>query len=308
MILRHFPDHTHPEFNIDAPPPDYHWPNMVIHASGEDIHYPEHSGPLSIKTAFGGEEHYHVDAARFAVDDSGYLLLNDGQRYESYIEAGKTVESFCVFFERTFANDILRTLVTPVDLLLDPPVDADETPVTFFDRRYRHDRLVTPLLYAMRRTITMRPVSDLWLDQRLRELLERLLVVHRGISPELQSLSAVRKATRAELYRRLYHARDYIDSSYRDPLTIPEIASVACLSQHHFLRQFKQLFGKTPHQYLIDRRLERCELLLKTTNLPVIEICRSIGFESTGSFGSLFQRRYGLSPENFRRNSSARKF
>jgi AraC-like DNA-binding protein len=79
------------------------------------------------------------------------------------------------------------------------------------------------------------------------------------------------------------------------------MAQVACLSPNHFLRTFKQVFRQTPHQYLIDVRLIKAKQLLTETNRPITDICMAIGFDSLGSFSTLFRRRTGLSPAQYRK-------
>jgi len=95
-------------------------------------------------------------------------------------------------------------------------------------------------------------------------------------------------------------ARDFIDRHYAKPLTIDRLSSLAGLSPFHFIRAFRDAFGQTPHQYLRDRRIERAKELLVTTPLPVTEICDQIGFQSLGSFSSLFRRVAKETPAEFR--------
>ncbi|MCX6046668.1 MAG: AraC family transcriptional regulator, partial [Chloroflexi bacterium] len=73
-----------------------------------------------------------------------------------------------------------------------------------------------------------------------------LLAIHHATYQEIETLPALRAATREELYRRLHWARDYIASAYSQPTTLETLARIACLSPTHFLRTFKQLFHQTP--------------------------------------------------------------
>jgi AraC-like DNA-binding protein len=95
-------------------------------------------------------------------------------------------------------------------------------------------------------------------------------------------------------------ARDLIDRHYTRELTIEQLARRSGLSPFHFIRAFRRAFGVTPHRYLRDRRIERAKELLVTTPLPVTEICDRIGFQSLGSFSSLFRRLTGETPAAFR--------
>jgi AraC-like DNA-binding protein len=98
----------------------------------------------------------------------------------------------------------------------------------------------------------------------------------------------------------LREVRDLIDCYYAKPLTIERLAAKAGVSTFHFIRAFRAAFGQTPHQYLRARRIERAKELLITTPLPVTEICDRIGFQSLGSFGTLFRRLTGETPAGFR--------
>jgi AraC-like DNA-binding protein len=130
--------------------------------------------------------------------------------------------------------------------------------------------------------------------------MQRLLRVHRQIYKEVEALDAVRASTREELYRRLHRARDYAQARFDQPLTLEEMAQIACLSPNHFLRTFRQVFRQSPHQYLTALRMERAQKLLAVTELSVTEICYAVGFASLGSFSWLFRRHFGISPEAYR--------
>ena len=94
-----------------------------------------------------------------------------------------------------------------------------------------------------------------------------------------------------------------MDSCYDLPLDLEEISSHACFSRYHFLRLFRQAFNKTPHQYLVERRIERAKELLSTDDLRVTDVCFEVGFQSLGSFSSLFHKSVGHPPITFREKS-----
>jgi AraC-like DNA-binding protein len=106
--------------------------------------------------------------------------------------------------------------------------------------------------------------------------------------------------TAPEILERLNRARRFIDLCYDLPLDLEEISSHACFSRYHFLRLFRQAFNKTPHQYLTERRIERAKELLSTNELRVTDVCFEVGFQSLGSFSSLFHKSVGHAPITFR--------
>src|SRR5258705_10724275 len=97
-------------------------------------------------------------------------------------------------------------------------------------------------------------------------------------------------STTPEVLERLNRARKFIDLCYDLPLDLDEISSPACFSRYHFLRLFRQAFNKTPHQYLVERRIEKAKELLSANELRVTDVCFEVGFQSMGSFSSLFDR------------------
>jgi AraC-like DNA-binding protein len=106
--------------------------------------------------------------------------------------------------------------------------------------------------------------------------------------------------TAPDILERLDRARKFIDLCYDLPLDLNEISSHACFSRYHFLRLFRQAFNKTPHQYLIERRLEKAKELLSGNDLRVTDVCFEVGFQSLGSFSSLFHKSVGHPPITYR--------
>src|SRR6185295_1072030 len=111
------------------------------------------------------------------------------------------------------------------------------------------------------------------------------------------------RATAPEVLERLNRARKFIDCCYDLPLNLDEISSQACFSRYHFLRLFRRAFNKTPHQYLVERRIERAKELLSANDLRVTDVCFEVGFQSLGSFSSLFHKSVGHPPITFREKS-----
>jgi AraC-like DNA-binding protein len=100
--------------------------------------------------------------------------------------------------------------------------------------------------------------------------------------------------------RRLLRARDAMDRAYAEPLDIAAVAAVAHVSEAHFIRSFRGVFGETPHRYLQRRRVERSMFLLRETDRSVTDICFDVGFSSLGTFRRTFREIVGASPSLYR--------
>ena len=256
--------------------------------------------PLALKSVFNGQALYETDEGKFAVCDEGYLILNAHQPYQIVIDSEVAVETFCINFPDQWVEDVFRSLVVPADRLLDDPACDDVSSVTFLERLYPHDEVVTPHLLALREALSEGAPEDGWLEERLRGLLVRLLYAHREVFRDVERVGAIRQATKVEVYKRVHRAKDYMHACLAEPLTLSEIAQVAAMSPHHFLRAFKQVFNVTPHAYLTQKRIERAQWLLMQTLQPITTVCFEVGFESLGSFSTLFKRHVGMSPRQFR--------
>ena len=100
------------------------------------------------------------------------------------------------------------------------------------------------------------------------------------------------------LFRRVVQAKLFIDEHFAENLDLDNISDEACFSKFHFIRLFKKIYGKTPHQYLTVVRMERAKILLRD-DIPVSEVCYAVGFESLSSFSGLFRRLVGKAPSEY---------
>jgi AraC family transcriptional regulator len=271
--------------------------NAILWGRGQRrYHVREFPGPLSIKSMVRGAGEWSVGKSRFEVDSSSYLILNQDQPYSLTIDSKSAVETFCIFFSRGFVEDAWRTGVTADCVLLDEPLTC--AGVGFFQRLHRGDALVSPILHDLREK-ALRGDADL--EESFFHLAAAMVRLRSGRHREVSWLPVVRMSTRAELYRRVHSGKQMMDELLGQALTLDDIARSACLSPFHFHRVFKAVFHETPHEYLRRRRLERAARLLRETEDSVTEICLDSGFESPGSFSTLFRARFGASPREFRR-------
>src|ERR1043165_421153 len=97
------------------------------------------------------------------------------------------------------------------------------------------------------------------------------------------------------LYQRIVKAKLYIDSHYGEQIDLDNISDEAYFSKFHFIRTFKKIYDKTPHQYLTYVRVKEAKKLLQE-GVSVSEACLAVGFESITSFSGLFKKHAGTAP------------
>ncbi|MDP2620694.1 MAG: AraC family transcriptional regulator [Hyphomicrobiales bacterium] len=99
---------------------------------------------------------------------------------------------------------------------------------------------------------------------------------------------------------RLRRVADYIEARLAEDVSLRDLAAVAGLSTHHFGEAFKASTGRSPHRYLIERRIRRGKELLLGADRSIAEIAVSVGFASHSHFTDNFRRLTGITPSRFR--------
>lgn len=94
-----------------------------------------------------------------------------------------------------------------------------------------------------------------------------------------------------------YFKEHYDDNSY----SFLEVADIANLSPYHLIRAFKLQTGKTPYEYLVELKINKAMELLKNKRYTVTEICYLCGFNNHSHFTTIFKRKVGMTPTEYRK-------
>lgn len=103
---------------------------------------------------------------------------------------------------------------------------------------------------------------------------------------------------------RIEQSLTYIRENIGRRVNMDELAKVACMSKDHFIRMFKREVSHTPNAYVTEKKIERAELLLVTTLLPVKQIALSLGYDDMAYFNNVFKRHTRVSPLQYREKYS----
>jgi AraC family transcriptional regulator len=114
--------------------------------------------------------------------------------------------------------------------------------------------------------------------------------------------AAIERPKVSELARwRLRRALDYFDAKLAEPVRLADVAAVTGLTRMHFAAQFRAATGLSPHEFLLRRRIERAQEMLAETDMPVVDIALSVGFQTQSHFTTVFRRFVGQPPQTWRR-------
>ncbi|MFW6269361.1 MAG: AraC family transcriptional regulator [Bacillota bacterium] len=99
----------------------------------------------------------------------------------------------------------------------------------------------------------------------------------------------------------------FIERNYNKSISVSEMADMINFSKRHFTRIFKEQYGLSPQQYIIQCRLNHAAELLKNTDLTIKCISSKCGYSNYSHFSKLFKKKYGISPgkyKNFKQDKS----
>lgn len=262
-----------------------------------------HPTRLSLRWVTEGRYTYEIQGRRYVLTPGNLLITEDGASYNSISTPGVRTESLSVTFHRTMVLDVLQTSRASQEQLLDQNGHiVQNQEVTFFTHTFPVTGPLTQILLRFQHLTQGKHPAGINFHSLFFDAMSEM-VIHAGkVRREMLAISSVKATTREELYRRLTLAREYIHAKHTEELNLETLASEACLSPFHFLRLFKQAFGMTPHQYVLELRLEKARQVLHNlrNDVPLARLALDCGFNDVSSFTKAYKRRFGVLPSQDR--------
>ncbi|HEY9196452.1 MAG TPA: AraC family transcriptional regulator [Mucilaginibacter sp.] len=271
-------------------------------SSGRDQNLQFTSG-LSLRFVLSGSERYDLGRRNLSIYPDSFLILNRGTQYSSSADPDMPVQSFSINFDEKFLQEFKeRYQFTGQQLFgrgqqVKQNQEFDETIYPFTgDMWYNVQHLKKHLDNGIH--------DESLINEYLNHcLINYFRIYQEEVCKKAEKLRFLNAGTKNDIIRRLNIAKDYLYSNYNQNITLDELADHACLSVNHLLRTFKQAFGVSPHQFLIQLRLQRAQLLLKSTDYSITEVVGLVGFECPSSFIRLFKTHYKITPLKYRQSA-----
>ncbi len=298
MLLKEFPDiNMVRQLKNNAARGGAEWRNVVLNFECREASRLNLGSPYSLFLNKKGHSHCAVNKRQYRIETDTFLFTQPGDVYGLTVDNIHKTELCNIHINRAFFNGVAHTLTTPDEQLIDNP-ESTETNAHLFTQLYRKDATINHLAHKL---TTPETYSTNTFDQVLMELVQHLLVSNEDIRKSITRLPFAKAAVRADIYKRLSVAKDYIHSNYNTPLELDAVCKETGMSKFHFLRVFKSYYGITPYQYLTAVRMEKAATLLRSTDAAITEIADGLGFEYPNSFIKAFQKIYHTSPLQYRK-------
>ena len=260
------------------------WPGMLVEAGRNDV---------AAVDDLVGDQHYlslNLDSAPLQLE------VKQPHGFQQYTVPPQSLwvspSADPITLRLNSTLNYLRVSIDPLHLgrLISPSLD-DVGPVRLRRTYAVQSPQMAHLMLALRAEADDRNPGGLATIEAVTTALGNLLVRAAGIEqprpPRVHGgLSSLAKRRVLEL----------IDAGLDARLTIESLAREVGLSAAHFARAFKQTLGRAPHQYLLERRLERARQLIETTDASLSDIAQRTGFADQAHFTRLFKRAFGATP------------
>jgi AraC-like DNA-binding protein len=264
-------------------------------------HSQQYNADFNIRFVLSGNESYQIGRRSLSVYPDSFLILNKGTQYSSQVDSDIPAQLFSINFDQKFLCDFQTSHTLNDDKLLAKYRYNDNSGYEFNETIYPFRGDIRYNINHLKNHLDQGTQDELLINEYLYHcLLNYFRIYNEEFVEKAEKLNFLNSSTRIEILRRLNLAKEYLYSNYNQNVSLEELGEHACLSVNHLLRTFKQAFSLTPHQFLIQLRLQRAKSLLKTTDYPVNEVVNMIGFECSSSFIRLFKTRYKTTPLKYR--------
>ncbi|MEO0037202.1 MAG: hypothetical protein RIQ59_413 [Bacteroidota bacterium] len=130
------------------------------------------------------------------------------------------------------------------------------------------------------------------------------IILYNYLHKHLDLLKTDKKVIEDVPYR-IRHVINYINDNIYEKIDIEQLASLTKWKKHHFIRNFHNIIGNTPYQYILIHKMEIAKALIEETDQPINEIAFDLGFVNYSNFGHVFKKICHTSPENYRKTKKA---
>jgi AraC family transcriptional regulator len=257
---------------------------------------------FSLHVNFNGNEKFVLNKKKLRLFPHTFLAINPGTLYSDIIDSDSPVQILSISFGKGFIDDFKTSFLKNGNSFPDnygnhPPSQNLTFNETIFpligDLKYNIEHLKV--------LIRSNCKDELLLNEFLYHILLNYYTLYqKDILLVEERLKDLQSVTRKEIYRRLSLAKEYLYSNFDQKINIYELSKYSCMSATHLIRSFRQAYHTTPHQFLINIRLEQAKFLLKNTSYPINKVVNTVGLDSTSTFIKLFKMRYKITPLKYR--------
>ena len=272
--------------------------NIVMYSSIKSLEAQLPFKNFSIKYVMEGNELYRLRGQDFIVNSGEYLLCNAYCEGKVCIDSKSYVNGICIDIDSDILSEVVASYVAPdttnPDLCLDKYFNSKD----FMEQQY--DSKFSKLgnhLKELDAIIKKNPHDEYQFSHEFYyKLSEGILLDYVPVVRQLQSIRSIKSETKKDLLRKLSKGKEFIDSNYLLEIDIAMVAIESNMSQYHFFRLFKDVYGVSPYQYIKQKRMQKANDIMQQTRLPLAQLAMEVGYSDIFSFSKAYKQHFGCSP------------
>lgn len=251
---------------------------------------------LEIKYFIKGGAVIECDSQFFIAEDGDIVIINPGERHDTCYLKGSP-EYNMIIIDVRFLQSSGKDLS---DIKYISP---------FIESRIKFNNLIKSNTYL--KEILLKIFDELKRKEDAYELLCKGLFFMFFASLFRSDIKLIKNKTPLNSYKKNYSrinpAFEYINKNFTSDIKLEKLAELCNISSYHFCRLFKKLTTISPIKYINEYRINRAELLLKTSDFSVTQISYSVGFKDESYFSRCFKQSKGISPSEYRKKILAQE-
>lgn len=271
---------------------------LVNFSMFRELDSPIHFRSFSIKYVASGNETYFINGTKYEVKQGEYVLANQFAEGKVEIESKNAVKGICIDVAPHILSEVTASYLRPDTPDSDLSLDVFFNSKDFFDNKYQASQThVGQFLFPLDHIITSNPFEDHHFQKEFYyNLAEGIIKDQWPILNQLKSIHSIKYETKKDLLRRVHLGKVFIENHYQMPINIENVVKEVHMSEFHFFRTFKMVYGISPYQYLINQRLSCAKSMLEKKSMPISEIAILCGFSDIYHFSKAFKKMYGMAP------------
>lgn len=244
----------------------YFWPHW--HAEIEILYITE------------GSARFQLEQNEYVAEKDSIVIVNSNELHSGYVE---TTPYLCKVLSLNPANFLKD--IDCQNLRFQPIIQKNARIVTYIEELFS-EHATQSIAYR---------------DNCKAMLTQLLVYLIRNYASD--SLTDKLSEKRQKNLDRLSQVLSYITEHYAEHITNRELAAMMHLSEDRFGHLFRKNVGMAPQQYVTETRLEKAKELIQSSDFTITEISRIVGFQDYNHFGRQFQKRYGCTPRELKKQN-----
>ncbi len=271
---------------------------VVVYSMLKEFEHNIKAANFSIRYVIDGCEKYTLREEDYHVKSGEYLLGNQFSNGKIEINSKEFVKGICIGVMPEILSEVVASYIKPDTAICDIELDTFFTTTSFLENKYSAaSTALGKFLGQLNTVISNDPFFEYDFGKEFYfSLSEKIVQDHIPIFKQLQSIKSIKETTKKELFKRISRGKEFVDSCFTSGIDIQRIASEAQVSQYHFFRLFKTIYGVSPYQYILSKRLELGHRLLLEQQNGISDIADLVGFSDIFSFSKAFKKHFGVAP------------